>query len=575
MNFAIPKQRFIFKSQIVNNSSELGAISAYALFKEDWEGVDFEKSYPPFVGEIFKKQKLLEAYSPDAGSVLYLIEHDLIFLGMGELETWHPEKACETFRNLGAQFFKVKNFFLRIHLGATFQKALTEHLSKEREFNKNLELNFTEKKSEEKKSSQNTLENQKKDKYSQGSGSNYDYIAKLELRDLLHQLIVCMNIGAESMDILKSKRLISTQKKSENTNNAEEKQIEVEIIEPTNIDQSILQRGQCLSELMHGFRGIASLPGNYLTPKTFEEYARHIAKEFKLQIKVFQEEELEKMGCGGIISVGRGSVIPPRMLLLEYTPENLKNDTQKARPIVLVGKGITFDTGGVSLKPAGEMHEMKYDMCGSALVLHAIAFAASQKLNIPIVSILGIAENMPDGNAIKPGDVYVAYDGSTVEIQNTDAEGRLVLGDLLAYAVKNYDPLCMLDFATLTGACVIALGHEAAGVMTASNDLYSFLHEASLKSLDKIWRLPHWSVYGAGLKSDIADQRNVAGRAAGTISAMRFLAHFVPETIPWAHIDIAGTSWREKGSGSQGRGATGWGLRLLSQFMDILQSKFN
>ena len=327
-----------------------------------------------------------------------------------------------------------------------------------------------------------------------------------------------------------------------------------------------LRQGKTLSEMLQRSRYLAALPGNYMNPDSYETYACSLAQEFKLKVRVFDQAALERFGFGGIIAVGQGSPIPPRMIQLEYQPPKKKIQ----RPLVLVGKGVTFDTGGISLKPPAEMHEMKYDMCGSALALHGIALAAAYGLALPVTAVLGIAENMPDGKAVKPGDVYTAYDGTSVEVQNTDAEGRLILGDLLAYASQNCDSLCILDFATLTGACVVALGHDAAGVMTASEELFARIHKASLRSLDRTWRLPHWPVYGMDLKSDVADQRNIGGRAAGTLSAMRFLARFVPDEIPWAHLDIAGTAWRNKGFGSQDKGPTGWGIRLLSAFMEDL-----
>ena len=315
---------------------------------------------------------------------------------------------------------------------------------------------------------------------------------------------------------------------------------------------------------------MASLPANYLNPANYEQYVQSLAKKHNLKASVFHRSKLESMGCGGIVAVGKGSSIDPRMIILEYEPH-----TSHDKPVVFVGKGVTFDTGGISLKPSQNMHEMKYDMCGSALAVQAIALAAAMKVPFPVVSLLGLAENMPSSTAIKPGDVYTAYNGSTVEVQNTDAEGRLILGDLLAYASEHYDPLCMLDFATLTGACVVALGNEAAAVLSASDDLYQRIQKASHRSLDRTWRLPHWPVYGEGLKSDVSDLRNIAERGAGTVSAMRFLAHFVDESIAWAHIDIAGTSWRKKPFASQGSGATAWGVRLLAAFMQDLEAEIH
>jgi len=214
---------------------------------------------------------------------------------------------------------------------------------------------------------------------------------------------------------------------------------------------------------------------------------------------------------------------------------------------------------------------MKYDMCGAAIVVHALALAAKRKLPVHVCGIVGIAENMPGGRAIKPGDVFTAYNGVTVEIQNTDAEGRLVLADLLSYACKNLKPGILFDFATLTGACVVALGHETAGLMTPDDELARRIDAMSRRSLDRTWRLPHWRQYGTGLKSDIADLRNIAGRDGGTITAFRFLSRFVEKGLPWAHFDIAGIAWHSKAYGPRTKGASGWGLAFLNRFFEDLE----
>ena len=534
--------------------------------------------------KLIKKYVEFENYTASSTSILHLVEYDVILLGMGKITNWNPEIFCETFRNLGAKFSASKSVYLKINFRKDLEEILNNYKIKDKEIFQKLALNFNRTKEnkeikEDKKNNSNNKAKNDNDKDDEKDKVKLfeDYITLPELEDLIIQLIVCMNLGAENMELLKSKNLIN---KDNNAKKVSENFKEI-LLDTTDLlnypeqkTKTNINTARNLTELLNGFRYLASLPGNYLTPKTFEEYSRELASDYKIKIKVIQEEELEKLGFGGIVSVGRGSVIPPRFIILEYQPKSFNLKNKMERPLVLVGKGITFDTGGISLKPAGEMHEMKYDMCGAALALHGVALASTQKLNYPVIALIGLAENMPDGNAIKPGDVYTAYDGTTIEIQNTDAEGRLVLGDLLAYAVKNYDPLCMLDFATLTGACIIALGHEAAAVMTSSDELFNRINLAHLKSLEHIWRLPHWSVYGKGLKSDIADQRNIAGRAAGTVSAMRFLAQFVPEEreIPWAHFDIAGTSWRDKPNGTQTKGATGWGLRLLFNFFNDLDS---
>ena len=534
---------------------------------------------------LIKKYVEFENYTAASSSILHLVEYDVILLGMGKITNWNPEIFCETFRNLGAKFSASKSIYLKINFRKDLEEILNNYKIKDKEIFQKLSLNFNrtkenkEIKEDKKNNSNDKAKNDKDDKSNDNDKAKLfeDYITLPELEDLIIQLIVCMNLGAENMELLKSKNLNNKDSNTKSNKVSENfKEIFIDSSDLLNYSEqktkTNIETARNLTELLNGFRYLASLPGNYLTPKTFEEYSRELASDYKIKIKVIQEEELEKLGFGGIVSVGRGSVIPPRFIILEYQPKSFNIKNKMERPLVLVGKGITFDTGGISLKPAGDMHEMKYDMCGAALALHGVALASTQKLKYPVIALIGLAENMPDGNAIKPGDVYTAYDGTTIEIQNTDAEGRLVLGDLLGYAVKNYDPLCMLDFATLTGACIIALGHEAAAVMTSSDELFNRINLAHLKSLEHIWRLPHWSVYGKGLKSDIADQRNISGRAAGTVSAMRFLAQFIPEEreIPWAHFDIAGTSWRDKPNGTQTKGATGWGLRLLFHFFNEL-----
>ena len=467
----------------------------------------------------------------------------LLLGGLGKQEEWDPEDFCELFRNLGAQLASYNDLSLEIFFTQALHDTWKSYRNKKIG---NIEL---------------SLHTSKIAKTKEKKEASLDFIGKLTEKDLIFQCIVNMNIGAEKMKVFqKTEKAFSPISVSFS--------FEKEAWSSLSLD-STLEEATSLSELIHYSRYIASLPGNFLNPKSYEYYVRSLAKEYKLKCQVFQLSDLERLGMGGIIAVGKGSDIQPRAIVLEYKPTSSKIQ----KPLVLVGKGITFDTGGISLKPPPEMHEMKYDMCGSALALHGIAIASKLKLDIPVIALLGLAENMPSSKAIKPGDVYTAFDGTSVEVQNTDAEGRLVLGDLLAYAAKNYDPLCLLDFATLTGACIIALGHEASAVMTASDPLYTLLEEASKRSLDRIWRLPHWPIYGKGLKSEVADQRNIAGRAAGTVSAMRFLARFVPSHIPWAHLDIAGTAWRSSAQGSQTKGATAWGLRLLHAFMEDLSHK--
>ncbi|MBE7438900.1 MAG: leucyl aminopeptidase [Spirochaetales bacterium] len=446
-------------------------------------------------------------------------ENNVILLGLGQSATFHPEKLGSAMRRLGAWQKDVRGLALTIVLPETFEGPPSANVTEEED-------------------------------------ESIDYESEKNPDFLIAQMVACFLIGAEKWEIFKKKKA-STGELPHCPD------VGVLFSMDGKRLKAALRHGEILGRMVNGVRYLAQLPGNSLTPERFEDYARSVAKEFKLKINVFQENELRKMGCGGIVAVGQGSAVPPRMIVLEYRPAG-----SKQKPVALVGKGITFDTGGISLKPPADMHEMKYDMTGAALVLHGVALAAARSLKQPVVAALGIAENMPDGRAIKPGDVYHAYNGLSIEIQNTDAEGRLVLGDVLAYTAKTYQPRAMLDFATLTGACVIALGHEAAALVTPSDALAAELLRAAVRSQDRLWRMPHWKEYGKDLKSDVADMRNIAGRPAGTLSAAQFLSRHVPRDVPWAHMDIAGTSWRPAAGGTQSKGSTGWGLRLLDRWLE-------
>ncbi|MCB1193186.1 MAG: leucyl aminopeptidase family protein [Leptospiraceae bacterium] len=328
-------------------------------------------------------------------------------------------------------------------------------------------------------------------------------------------------------------------------------------------------KSKIVSPYVNGARYVEHLPANHFTPDGFVERAKAIAQENKLTITVFDESRLKKEKLNGILSVCQGSEQKPKMIIMEYKPVGANSQNKLA----IVGKGLTFDAGGISLKPSAEMHEMKYDMCGAAAVIHAMGAIASLNLNIHVIAAIGVAENMPDGKAIKPGDVYTAYNGLTVEVQNTDAEGRLVLGDVLSYISKKYKPKYMIDLATLTGAVIVALGNEAAGVLCNSRELFATIQKASASSEDRVWELPMWEEYGEDLKSDIADIRNItSGRLAGTIAGAQFLSKFVEKDVQWGHIDIAGTAWRSKPSGTQCQGPTGYGVRLLVDVAEELSA---
>ncbi|MCB1158397.1 MAG: leucyl aminopeptidase [Leptospiraceae bacterium] len=380
--------------------------------------------------------------------------------------------------------------------------------------------------------------------------------------DFLYHLCTSLEIGATEIDSLSKAYKDRKASGAKIFFNLKSKK-------PETLEEA-LEKAKVASIYTNTTRYIQHLPANHFSPEEFVAISKEIAKENKLKITVFDEDRLKKENFNGILSVCQGSDKKAKMIILEYNPAGTKSKEK----IALVGKGLTFDAGGISLKPSGEMHEMKYDMSGAATVINAIGAIASLGLKVPVIAAIGVAENMPDASAIKPGDVYTAYNGVTVEVQNTDAEGRLVLGDVLAYVCEKYKPDYLLDFATLTGAVIIALGHEAAGVMCNDEILMDKLEKASAKSEDRIWRLPLWEEYGEDLKSDIADVRNITGgRAAGTISAARFLAKFVSKDVKWAHVDIAGTAWRSKASGTQCSGPTGYGIRLLLELVSEFEKK--
>ena len=299
---------------------------------------------------------------------------------------------------------------------------------------------------------------------------------------------------------------------------------------------------------MNFTRDLGNTPPNICHPEWLAQQAKKLAKDHDcIKTEVLDEKQMEKLGMNTILAVGKGSAQPPRFIIMEY-----RGGKPKAKPHVLVGKGITFDTGGISLKPGEGMDEMKYDMGGSASVLGAMQVIAETKPKINIVAVIAAAENMPDGGATRPGDIVTTMSGQTVEILNTDAEGRLVLCDALTY-VKRYDPASVLDMATLTGACIIALGHHASAVFSNDDGLAQEVLAAGERAGDRAWRLPLWDEYQNLLDSNFADMQNIGGRPAGSITAACFLSRFAKD-YRWAHLDIAGTAWNSgKAKGSTGR----------------------
>ena len=325
-----------------------------------------------------------------------------------------------------------------------------------------------------------------------------------------------------------------------------------------------LNKGVAIGNAICFARDLGNHPGNISTPTYLANAAEEISKIDEMTLKVFDREEFTEMGMGGLAGVAQGTDEPPKFIVVEY------NNGGDEKPKVIVGKGLTFDSGGISIKPASKMDEMKYDMCGSTVVLGVLHALSILKPKINVVGIIPSTENLVGAKAFKPGDILTAYNGKTIEVLNTDAEGRLILADGLSYASKHYDPEFIIDFATLTGAVVVTLGHVATGVMGTDDKLMRKVKESSKSTGEKVWELPLWPEYCKQIKSDIADVKNMGSAGqAGSIAAGAFLKEFVGKDIPWVHFDIAGTAWGAKPSSVDPKGsATGVGIRLV---LDMLE----
>ena len=316
-------------------------------------------------------------------------------------------------------------------------------------------------------------------------------------------------------------------------------------------------RGLAIAHGMDLTRDLGNTPANICTPTYLGERALEMGKEFPgLNVRVLERKEIEELGMGSFLSVTNGSDQPPRFIIFEY-----HGGSKKQKPLVLIGKGITFDTGGISLKLASDMDHMKFDMCGAASVFGAIRAVVELKARVNVIGLVAACENMPSGRATKPGDVVTSMSGQTIEVLNTDAEGRLVLADALTYA-ERYEPEAVVDVATLTGAMVIALGHVACGVFSNNDTLARSLIAAGDDAYDRCWHLPLWDDYQEGLNSNFADFANIAGRAGGSITAACFLSRFAKK-YDWAHLDIAGVAWNE----GKEKGATGRPVPLLTTWL--------
>ena len=321
--------------------------------------------------------------------------------------------------------------------------------------------------------------------------------------------------------------------------------------------QSVLDEARGLAKGYQRSRELGNLPPNICTPAYLAETAREIANNYKnVNVEILEQDEMAQLKMSALLAVGQGSVNGPRLIVLKYQGKD-----KDSQPIVLVGKGITFDSGGISLKPGPNMEQMKFDMGGAASVIGAFEACADLQLPINVICIVAAAENMPDGKAYRPGDVLTSMSGKTIEVLNTDAEGRLVLCDALTYS-QRFNPVALIDVATLTGACVIALGHHASAIMSKHDDLAEELIEAGQTAVDRGWRLPLWDDYQPQIKSTFADMKNVGGMAAGSITAGCFLSRFTKRQR-WAHIDCAGSTWIWGGN----EGSTGRPVGLLTQYL--------
>jgi len=323
------------------------------------------------------------------------------------------------------------------------------------------------------------------------------------------------------------------------------------------VARKALSDGMAVADGVELARTLGDLPANICTPSYLASQARKLGKTCSyLKVGVLNEAAMKKLGMGSLLSVSRGSREPAKLITLEY-----KGGKSGEKPVVLVGKGVTFDSGGISIKPSPAMDEMKYDMCGAASVLGTLKACVEMELPINVVGVIPTTENLPDGLASKPGDIVTSMSGLTIEVLNTDAEGRLILCDALTYSAK-FKPDVVIDIATLTGACVIALGSHAAGLLSNDDDLAEDLLAAGKTAGDRAWQMPLWDDYQPQLKSNFADMANIGGREAGTITAACFLSRFT-EKYRWAHLDIAGVAWK----GGSEKGATGRPVSLLTQFL--------
>jgi leucyl aminopeptidase len=327
------------------------------------------------------------------------------------------------------------------------------------------------------------------------------------------------------------------------------------------------ERNKAIADGVFITRDLVSEPPNVLNPAEMAERCKKLTS-LGLKVDVLGPKEMQKLGFGALLGVAQGSVNEPRMVVMHWNGNGNGNGKSKgkARPVAFIGKGVTFDTGGISIKPAGGMEDMKWDMAGAGTVVGLMAALAGRKAKVDAVGLVGLVENMPSGTAQRPGDVVKSYSGQTIEVINTDAEGRLVLADVIWYCQEKFDPRFMVDLATLTGAIIIGLGHEHAGLFSNDDALCKKLTEAGLAVGEKLWRMPLSDEYDKQLRSEIADMKNIGGRPGGSITAAQFIQRFTNKK-PWAHLDIAGMAWSSKDGPTTPKGATAFGVRLLDRLV--------
>ncbi len=392
-----------------------------------------------------------------------------------------------------------------------------------------------------------------------GAGEAVTYLAELPVKALSLSRKVSLLVEV-ALDATYRFNAIKRKKESAEDDDANKgvKRLTIHVADAAHVQEAEagLADGKALAAGVSLTKDLGNLPPNVCTPTYLAEQAQQLGKTFGLKVEVLERADIETLGMGSFLGVTKGSEEPPKLIVMQH----LKGKKDQ-KPVVLVGKGITFDTGGISLKPGAEMDEMKYDMCGAASVLGTFRTIAEMNLPLNVIGIIPTCENMPDGRATRPGDVLTSMSGLTIEVLNTDAEGRLILCDALTYA-ERFEPSAVVDIATLTGACVIALGHHATGLFSNNDDLAKELLQAGETALDRAWHMPMWDDYQPQLDSNFADMGNIGGRAGGSITAACFLSRFTKK-YEWAHLDIAGTAWK---SGKE-KGGTGRPVPLLTEFL--------